>query len=499
MSGGSPASDESYEDIPQATILRLCANNEWGQADSILRTLKKGAEEVNYTKEDGITSLMYSCRENKLVLVERLCEFGADINAIDQHGRSALHYAANYAKTDVVKCLLSRKADVAALDNTSGDTILHLAAQKKDIELAKLVYEHGASVNAQNFNRTALHVAAQYGNTSLVELLTDKVKADPLARTYDGSTLLHVAAESGHTETSMALLKKGVPLMMPNKSGAICLHSAAKQGHVAVVKALLFKGAFVDAKTKCKETPLHIASRIAGAEQCVDMLIRCGADVNNDMDSGETPLHLAVRYCHWAVCEELLRYVTVTKSRFDATILVNQATATLETPIHYCARAGNSDILLEVAKHIEPSKIQIALNKQARNGWSPLLVASKEGHLKVVEVLLQHHARVDVFDEHGKAALHLAAECGNLEVANMLLLHKAFVNAKSKIGLTPLHLAAQNGFNKLAKLLVEEHGAAVDALSLAKKTPMHMAAETGQKAVCATLLNMGADANALMR
>jgi len=50
MSGGSPASDESYEDIPQATILRLCANNEWGQADSILRTLKKGAEEVNYTK-----------------------------------------------------------------------------------------------------------------------------------------------------------------------------------------------------------------------------------------------------------------------------------------------------------------------------------------------------------------------------------------------------------------------------------------------------------------
>jgi len=33
---------------------------------------------------------------------------------------------------------------------TSGDTILHLAAQKKDIELAKLVYEHGASVNAQN-------------------------------------------------------------------------------------------------------------------------------------------------------------------------------------------------------------------------------------------------------------------------------------------------------------------------------------------------------------
>jgi len=81
----------------------------------------------------------------------------------------------------------------------------------------------------------------------------------------------------------------------------------------------------------------------------------------------------------------------------------------LETPIHYCARAGNSDILLEVAKHIEPSKIQIALNKQARNGWSPLLVASKEGHLKVVEVLLQHHARVDVFDEVSYESIYIRA------------------------------------------------------------------------------------------
>ena len=72
---------------------------------------------------------------------------------------------------------------------------------------------------------------------------------------------------------------------------------------------------------------------------------------------------------------------------------------TLETPIHYCARAGNSDILLEIGKHIEPSKIQVAVNKQSKNGWSPLLIASSQGHLEIVKILLQTHARVDVFDE----------------------------------------------------------------------------------------------------
>lgn len=55
---------------------------------------------------------------------------------------------------------------------------------------------------------------------------------------------------AGHAETAIALLRKGVPLMMPNKNGAICLHMAAQHGHVSVVKSLLAKGAAVDAKTK---------------------------------------------------------------------------------------------------------------------------------------------------------------------------------------------------------------------------------------------------------
>ena len=45
--------------------------------------------------------------------------------------------------------------------------------------------------------RTALHIAAERGHTHIVDLLVDKIKADPLARTKDGSTLIHVASESG--------------------------------------------------------------------------------------------------------------------------------------------------------------------------------------------------------------------------------------------------------------------------------------------------------------
>jgi hypothetical protein len=39
---------------------------------------------------------------------------------------------------------------------------------------------------------------------------------------------------------------------------------------------------------------------------------------------------------------------------------------TQETPLHYCARAGNADVLLEIVKHIGPSHTQLAVNKQAK-------------------------------------------------------------------------------------------------------------------------------------
>ncbi len=63
-----------------------------------------------------------------------------------------------------------------------------------------------------------------------------------------------------------------------------------------------------------------------------------------------------------------------------------------------------------------------------QSGWSPLLEACANGHLEVASVLLEHHARIDVFDETGKTALHLAAANGHLQLTALLLRYKAFVN-----------------------------------------------------------------------
>ncbi|XP_040289762.1 serine/threonine-protein phosphatase 6 regulatory ankyrin repeat subunit A-like [Bufo bufo] len=557
----------------------------------------------------------------------------------DTDGCIPLFLAIEAGNLGICKELLSSHTDaqLKATSKKCGDCALHTCCRKRDVDLAKLLVEYGATVECQNgegqtplhiacwegdemivkflhqckanpnitdqMDRSPLHIAAERGHTAIVELLTEKFRANVLARTKDGDTLMHIASQCGHPETALVFLKKGVLLHMPNKSGALCLHAAARRGHTSVVKALLQKGAQVDARTKenytalhiavenCKpqvvqtllgfgaqvqpkggkdqETPLHIAARIKDGQKVAEILLKSGADVNMEQSDGETAMHVAaqhgnikmiralleeggevtwqskarenalhtaVRHCHLPIVEVILTYLTNERSRADAVVCVNQpnqeretplhlaaavgkdiihcededvkiirllldhdadisstTSQTGETPLHYCARMGNEDLLLEMIKHIGSNRMQQTMNRQEKNGWSPLLLAAEKGHIAIVKILLQNHARVDVFDEHGKAALHLACENGHDKIADVLLWHKAFVNAKTKLGLTPLHLCSQNGFNHLVKLLVGTHLASIDIMSLTKRTPLHLAALNGQLDVCNSLLTMKAD------
>lgn len=177
----------------------------------------------------------------------------------------------------------------------------------------------------------------------------------------------------------------------------------------------------------------------------------------------------------------------------DVSLLAKQ---THETAFHYVSLAGNNDVLMEMLSHMTTTEVQKALNRQSAIGWTPLLIAAHKGHINLVNNLLSNHARVDVFDNEGRSALHLAAERGYLQVCDSLLTHKAFINSKSRNGRTALHLAALNGYVHLVKFLIKDHNAVIDILTLKKQTPLHLAAGAGQIEVCKLLLELGANIDA---
>lgn len=170
--------------------------------------------------------------------------------------------------------------------------------------------------------------------------------------------------------------------------------------------------------------------------------------------------------------------------------------STQETCFHAVSVAGNNDVLSEMINHLSTTDIQKAMNRQSSVGWTPLLIACNRGHMDLVNTLLANHARVDVFDNEGRSALHLAAEHGYLQVCDALITNKAFINSKSRVGRTALHLAAMNGYTELVKFLIRDHNAVVDILTLRKQTPLHLAAASGQMNVCKLLLELGANIDA---
>ncbi|XP_069778381.1 transient receptor potential cation channel, subfamily N, member 1 isoform X3 [Narcine bancroftii] len=590
--------------------LHFAANRPSGALNIAQMLLKSSNKDARLMPDkDGCIPLFLSAEVGNIALCKELLSVNADLQLRTQrkeNGDTILHVCCRKKDAELAKLVMEFGAGVD-FQNEEGQTPLHVAAGEGDELMLKFLYQYKANPNiTDKMDRSPLHIAAERGHTNVVEVLSEKFKSNVLARTKDGSTLMHIASQCGHPETALVFLKKGVPLHMPNKLGAVCLHAAAKRGHATVVKALLQKGAHVDAKTKdcytalhiavqnCKplvvqtllgfgaqvqlqggkaqETPLHIAAQVKDGEKVAEILLKSGADVNAQQENGETamhiaarhgnlkmiqalmeeggdltwqskagenPLHIAVQHCHVTVVEEILNYLTNERSHIEAIACVNQenqegetclhlaaeikkdmihfqqedtkiikilmeydaditAITKLmhETPLHYCAHVGNSDVLLEILKYIVSNRMQQVINKQSKNGCSPLLLAAEKGHTEVVKILLLNHARVDVFDEHGKAGLHLAAENGHDQISDILLWHKAFVNAKTKLGLTPLHLGAQNGYNRVVKLLVETHASMFDALSLLKQTPLHLAAAKGQLDVCNSLLRMKADVNA---
>ncbi len=77
---------------------------------------------------------------------------------------------------------------------------------------------------------------------------------------------------------------------------------------------------------------------------------------------------------------------------------------------------------------------------------------------KIVKLLIEKGAKIEVKDELNRTPLHYAAIKGWLEIARVLLQSKADPNLKDKDGYTPYHYAKYNDYKDIAALL-KEYGA----------------------------------------
>ena len=101
---------------------------------------------------------------------------------------SRLRYAAIHSDTSLLKLKIREGVNINASDD-SGQTPLHFAVDRKNVECIHLLLEHDADVNAvDNEGISILLTAVMAGNdTSVIKLLLEK-GANPDAEDVDGET-----------------------------------------------------------------------------------------------------------------------------------------------------------------------------------------------------------------------------------------------------------------------------------------------------------------------
>ena len=85
---------------------------------------------------------------------------GCDVNAKDNHGRTALHLAAEYGYYESMRILVKHGCDINAKDNRGWTALHYASAGDYEFKLCEILIDHGCDINAKtNKGETALDLA----------------------------------------------------------------------------------------------------------------------------------------------------------------------------------------------------------------------------------------------------------------------------------------------------------------------------------------------------
>lgn len=216
---------------------------------------------------------------------------------------------------------------------------------------------------------------------------------------------------------------------------------------------------------------LLVAAEFGNTDQ-VERLLNLGVnpDWEGRLGRGRTALSIACRNNHWRVL--LDRGANIENEERD-------------THRHL-------DVLLYGNYHGRLFSLRPKLLLGQKRGKAPLFIASSQGHVETVRLLLDRGANLHHYDNDGKTSLFVATSGGYLEVVRLLLDRGAHINHQDNIGRTPLSWAVHCNRLEIAKHLLDG-GANLEHEEEDGRTPLFWSINKEYLAMTRLLLDHGAN------
>lgn len=373
---------------------------------------------------------MYAAAGGFPDVVELLIQKGANVNLRHKQGGSALMEAATSGNETVVKILLNAGADPFIVDDDGVNSLMSAASQGHT-NVAKLLIGAKLDINAvAKSGGTAVMFSAGAGHNDTTKLLIDS----------GCDVNIPVKATPEYIEQVIKALEAGKEDVEQHKNGVTALSIAAQGGHIGTVKLLVEARANITAVDDDGFTALLNAVKFNFFE-VASYLLENGANPN-DYYVDDKGVHHNI----------LMDAISLNQTRFAKNLIERNANLSYTdsdgvTLLTQAAYLGLTDIVdALIVKGADFS----AANKE---GINPLIASASEGHVSIVQKLLERKGiDPDAKDKDGTNSLMAASVRGHKEVVELLLRHNAQVNAQNVDGHTAL-MFAYNGKNQVETLL----------------------------------------------
>ena len=370
--------------------------------------------------------------------------------------------------------------------------------------MIETLIDSAARVNlTAGYYGSALQAASFAGRVATVERLLNEHNLDPNTQGGFHGNALQAAAAQSNLDIVKILLDAGACETTPGGHYGTALMAAVCAGSKDIIDELLAHTtdveALVNIRTETYGTPLQKAAEM-NAIGIVEVLIANNADINALAGPGKqsrpgestSALAIAARGGHKKIVSILISL----NAEADLSYSNDQ--------FHLLHQAAQQD-MIDLVQYCIDQKCDVNMTTKQGPKYgnvqykkTPLTFACMEGHLKVVELLLQNHARIQYPGDH-VSVLHLTAGRGHGAIVNALVEeHKRrhskdpqktldFVNRRiESTTVTPLIEALRTGTPAIVAAFLE-HGADF-VRDKAQVGPLHMAVWDGKFHVVEAML-----------